>query len=390
MVSGKKETDGIKESKMRIGIDARMLGASGIGRYLKNLLIELQKLDSGNEYFVFLLKKDINQIKLSGNFYPVVANFTWYSFEEQIRLPVLLNKYKPDLVHFPHFNVPLCYFGKYVVTIHDLTHEDFKMYQASAHNRVYYEIKHQLHRMVILSALKRAKKVFTPSRFVKGEITKRYGVDPSKILVTPEAADESLCLLASSLTAKQCDEALEKLTVKRPYIFYVGNAHPHKNVEGLIRSFTKLKKNHQSLRLVLSGREDFFWQRIKKELAREGLKDVVVTGFVSDKELAALYKNAQALVFPSFSEGFGIPVLEAMACGCPVVSSNKTSLPEVAGEAAVYFDPKRVDDMAEKINLVLGSPKLRKELVGKGLRRLRQFSWQKMARQTWEEYLKCA
>lgn len=371
---------------MRIGIDARMLNASGIGRYVTNLILELQKIDQKNSYFVFLLKKDLNQIKFNKNFTPVIADFIWYSFREQLEFPKILKQQKLDLVHFPHLNVPIFYQGKFIVTIHDLTHMDFKMSRASAHNRIYYEIKHQTHKGVMLSALKRSQQIITPSNFVKEEIVTRFDINPTKIAVTLEAADGTFLSLIKKINPPKAKKVLEKYGIKPPFLFYVGNAHPHKNIDGLIKAFGQLRQKYQYLQLVLSGKEDFFWQRLKQEINEE---DVIFTGFVNDNELIAFYKSAQAYIFPSFSEGFGIPLLEAMACGCPVVSSNKTALPEVGGDAALYFDPYNQEDMVEKIIQILNNQKLRKSLIEKGEKRVQQFSWQKMAKQTLEVYAKC-
>jgi glycosyltransferase involved in cell wall biosynthesis len=156
------------------------------------------------------------------------------------------------------------------------------------------------------------------------------------------------------------NKVLKKINIRHPYLFYVGNAHPHKNMEGLIKAFLILRKKYQHLQLVLAGKSDFFWEGLKKEYKQ---KDIIYTGFVNDEELVSLYKNAQAFVSPSFSEGFGIPTLEAFATSCPVVLSNKTALPEIGGDAALYFEPYDIEDMVEKTSLVLNNKKLRRELI---------------------------
>jgi glycosyltransferase involved in cell wall biosynthesis len=375
----------ISKASLRVGIDARMINASGIGRYVRNLIEELQKIDKENEYYVFLLKKDLPQINLPKNFHKVEADFLWYTLKEQTRFPAILNKHKLDLVHFPHFNIPVLYKGKFVVTIHDLTHLDFKMKRASTHNRVFYEVKHQAHIQVLKTALKRSKKILTPSNFVKEEIVTRFNIKPEKIEVTYEAVDEKIIELSEKITKDNKRKALEKFGIKPPFIFYVGNAHPHKNVESLISVFREIRGKYQYLKLVLSCRQYFFWKRIAEGLSQ---KDIIYTGFLTDEELVVLYKNAQVFVFPSFSEGFGIPMLEAMACGCPVVSSDKTSLPEIGADAAVYFDPNNLSDMSEKITKALNDQKLRKDLIAKGEKRFKEYSWKKMAEQTQEIYLK--
>ncbi len=201
--------------------------------------------------------------------------------------------------------------------------------------------------------------------------------------MTKEGVEEKIIQSAKKCTQKQMDETLKKFGIKPPFLFYVGNAHPHKNVEGLIKAFLQLRNKNQYIQLVLSGNGHYFWDRIKEEYIQ---KDIIYTGFISDDELVALYKSCKAYVLPSFEEGFGIPLLEAMACGAPVVSSNRASLPEVGGDAAIYFNPESVSDMVLKIATVLNSTKLQQELVEKGQKRLKEFSWEKMVKETLAVY----
>ncbi len=348
---------------MKIVIDARMYQESGVGRYIRNLISQLEKLDKKNDYTI--LKQ---------------PNIKWYGISEQIKLPKILAKLKLDLVHFPHFNVPIFYSGKFVVTIHDLIHQHFAMNRATTLNPITYKIKQLGYKKIFKHAITKSEKILVPSIFVKKQLVSEWKVSDEKIVVTPEAVDDNIIDLSKKV---QSQKILEKFNIKPPFIFYVGNAHPHKNVEGLIKAFLELKKKYGDLKLVLSGYDHYFWQRIKKEYQHQ---DIIYTGYVSEEKLVALYRNAILFVMPSFEEGFGIPLLEAMACGCPVVSSNAGSLPEVGGDAAIYFDPKNIDDMVLKITQVLNSEKLRKELVEKGKERVKQFSWEKLAKQTLEVY----
>lgn len=371
---------------MRIGIDCRLYNQAGVGRYIRNLIFELQNIDEGNQYYLFLRKEDFNYLAFKKNFHKVLANFNWYGFEEQFKLPDVLLAYKLDLVHFPLFNIPIFYPKKFVVTIHDTIHKHFKMKRATTLNLLSYWIKQAAYNFAFQNAISRSSKILTPSNFVKDQLIRMDGVDKSKILVTYEGVDSNIIKLAKNLSNKKINNTLKKFNIKQPYLFYVGNAHPHKNVEGLIKAFLILRKKYQYLSLILSGPNHFFWERLQKEFPN---KDIIYTGYVTDEELVAFCKNAQAFVQPSFEEGFGIPVLEAMACGTPVVSSNAASLPEVGGETVVYFDPKDQDDMVEKISLVLNDNKLRKKLIDEGKKRFRQFSWERLAKQTLEVYRSC-
>lgn len=371
---------------MRIIIDGRMSQESGIGRYIRNMVSYLRVIDKTNEYFILHLKRDFDKVDYEDNFHKVLADFRWYGLDEQVKLPSLINSIKPDLVHFPHFNIPIFFQGKFVVTIHDLIHQHFSMRRSTTHGQLIYKLKQIGYRKVFKEALKNSKKILVPSNFVRKQLTDDWNVDRSKVRVTYEAVDDQLFKLRNDLTKDSTDQVMRKFEITRPYLFYVGNAHPHKNVEGLIKVFFDLKKDYPDLRLVLAGNDHYFWQRIKKEFIDRA---IIYTGFISDKELAALYQNAACFVLPSFEEGFGIPLLEAFACFCPVVSSNAGSLPEVGGESCLYFDPQDSMDMKQKISSLLNNKKLQEQLKGSGLKRCKEFSWRKLAEETLEVYRQC-
>ena len=360
---------------MKIGIDARFYNESGVGRYLRNLIQELKDLDKNNEYFIFLLPKDVNEFQETKNFRKVEANFAWYGFAEQFQFPKLLKKNSLDLVHFPHFNVPVFYPGKFIVTIHDLIHQHFSMKRATVLNPFAFKIKQFGYKKVFKNAVSKSCKIMVPSNSVRKLLEDEWKVDSGKIIITPEGVDA--VFLKGSVKPK----------IKSPYIFYVGNAHPHKNVEGLITAYLKLREKDHDLKLILTGGDSFFWQRIKKDHQEVG---IVYTGSVSDENLVALYKNALCLVVPSFEEGFGLPILEAFASGCPVAASRVASLPEVGGNAVLYFDPSSISDMIDKVSRLLKNVSLRKKLIEKGKKRVKEFSWEKLAKQTLEVYGKCA
>ncbi|MDD5415797.1 MAG: glycosyltransferase family 1 protein [Candidatus Daviesbacteria bacterium] len=371
---------------MRIVIDGRMFNESGVGRYIRNLINNLAILDKKNEYFILHLKEDYKNLEYQDNFRKILANFRWYGIEEQIKLSGLIKSLNPALVHFPHFNVPIRYGGKFVVTIHDLIHQHFSMERSTTHGLLVYKLKRLGYRKVFTTAINKSLAILVPSYFVKGELIKDWAVSEDKISVTHEAVDDKLFTILNEMKMEDIKSLRDKFNIRNPYLFYVGNAHPHKNVEGLIRAFGVLREKYPDLGLVLSGNDHYFWQKIRKEFQQEG---VIYAGSVSDEELVGLYKGATAFVMPSLEEGFGIPILEAFACECPVISSNKGSLPEVGGDAVVYFDPASPDDMTAKISQVLDDKKLWQQLIEKGLKRYKQFSWKKLAQKTLEVYLKC-
>ncbi len=367
---------------MRIGIDARLYSESGVGRYIRNLINNLSLIDSKNDYFIFLLKKNLD-IKLPKNFIKIETDIGWYGITEQIKLPKIINSYKLDIVHFPHFNVPLLYRGKFIVTIHDLIHQHYQMRRATTRDPITYQIKHLGYITVFKNAVRHSQVILTPSNFVKQQLMEIWKIKGEKIKVTSEGVDQLLLNILKKSSKKTDQKILDKYKIQPSFIFYVGNAHPHKNIEGLIKVFFSLRKRHQYLQLVLSGHDHYFWERVRQEFKH---RDIIYTGFVSDQELATLYKNAKAFVLPSFEEGFGIPVLEAFAASCPVVSSNSNALQEVGGNAAIYFNPRDLEDMEQKISQVLNSQKLRQQLIIRGQKRYKKFSWQRMAEQTLKLY----
>lgn len=372
---------------MRIVIDARMYRESGIGRYLRNLINKLAFLDKENEYFILLLKNEYDSLVYhTERFHKVLADLKWYGIGEQVELPKILNKLEPDLVHFPHFNVPFFYKGKFIVTIHDLIHQHFSLQRATTHGTIIYKLKQLGYKKVFLKAVINSEKILVPSNFVKDQLIRQWNIDEGKILVTHEAVDDKILTIESKIKQEEIDKVMDKMKIKPPYIFYVGNAHPHKNIEGLIKVFLILKRRYKNLSLVLSGQDNYFWKKIKSENQNNG---IIYTGFVTDQELVALYKSAKAFVMPSIEEGFGIPILEAMGSSCPVISSDRGALREVGGDAALYFDPESLEDMIKKISDVLEDETLRKGLVNRGVKRVKDFSWEKLAKQTLEVYKKC-
>ncbi|MDD2730663.1 MAG: glycosyltransferase family 1 protein [Candidatus Portnoybacteria bacterium] len=359
---------------MTIGIDARFFGprAKGLGRYTEKLIAELEKQDSVNDYVIFLRQPEFLRYQPANpRFKKVLADWRWYSLAEQIFMPLAIARQKVDLMHFPHFNVPIFWRGPFVVTVHDLILRHFSTRRASTLGPLSYWFKYQIYKIVIKSAVKRAAKIITISRFVKEDIMKSFNVPADRIAVIYEGAP-----------AAESEKKIKNRPVGR-YLLYVGNAYPHKNLENLLAAFEILRRDYQpDLRLVLVGEEDYFYRRLKAR-APNG---VVFAGFASDRELAEIYQRAGVYVFPSLCEGFGLPPLEAMACGVPVAAAKATCLPEVLGEAAVYFDPKDANDMASKIAGILKNNQLRQTLKEKGLAQIKKYSWEKMACQTMEIY----
>lgn len=368
---------------MRIGVDARLINEKGLGRYIKNLLVQLAKIDSKNEYFIFLLKDDYHSLKFPENFQKVLVNFRWYTLKEQTEFPKILKSLNLDILHVPHFNVPVFYSGNIVVTIHDLIHQHIDTKHASTHNILVYKLKKFGYRQVFKKAVIKSKKIITVSKFVKDQLEKEWNISNSRVEVTYEGVDDNFTEAVIKSSRVRQDKILKELGIRQPFLFYVGNAHPHKNIEGLISAFLEIRKSYQYIQLVLAGDDNFFWPRLKRKYKHQ---DIIFTGKITDEQLAVIYKNAQAFVTASLEEGFGLPLLEAFTAHCPVVSSSRGSLPEIGGDAAVYFDPTNMEEMISKITQVLNSDKLRQALIEKADKRVKYFSWEKMAKETLKIY----
>jgi len=369
---------------MRIGIDARFYGPTGkgVGRYSQKLIENLEKIDQENDYFIFLSRENFSLYDPQNpKFNKVFSPYPYYSFKEQAFFPFQLKKFNLDLVHFLHFNVPLFYSGKFIVTIHDLIHH-LPGRQGSSRNFFIYWLKKQIYKLITSSALKRAEKILTVSHFSKEQIIKLTKADREKIKVIYESADP----LQKGFLEKNKELELLKDSL---CLLYVGNAFPHKNLNRLLQAFKIVYSSADlpKLSLVLVGAMDPFFKKLQKLASRIGLSNnVIFTGKISDPELAWLYQNALAYVFPSLIEGFGLPGLEAMSYGLPVVSSNRGPLPEIYGEAVLYFNPEDIVEMAKKISQIIQDSNLRKELSLKGAEQIKKYSWQKMAKETLETY----
>lgn len=378
---------------MRIGIDARFYGTvgKGLGRYTERLVSELEKIDTINQYFIFLCPDNFDEYTPQGkNFSKVLSRSRWYSFSEQCIFPWLLLKYRLDFVHFPHFNVPLLYRKKFLMTLHDLILFHHPTERGSTRQAYVYWVKFVLYRLVLSSALKRAKRIITVSEFTRKDIIHNYPRVEEKIVVTKESA-ESFCHYQNvSESQEKMDEILmknvqkkgENSAILKPYYLYVGNAYPHKNLE----IFLTIATHFPERTFVLVGKEDYFYQRLEALSKERSIANIVFAGYVSDTDLALLYRYALGYIFPSFYEGFGLPPLEAMLYGSPVIASNRGSLPEILGDAALYFDPHSYDELKSQIQKIESDETLRKALIEKGYQQVQKYSWKKMAKETHTVY----
>lgn len=359
---------------------------TGIGRYTFELIRNLAKLDSESEFVVFLNSPEFEKFQAPAkNFRKVEVDAQHYSLAEQTNFLKILNNQKLDLMHFTHFNSPLFYRGKFVTTIHDLT---LSFFPGKKMNSFWHRWAYEL---VLGRGVKRARKIISVSENTKKDLQKLLKTPADKIKVIWNGVGREFISSASTeLSRKQ----LEKdFGIKKSYLLYTGVWRDHKNILGMLEAVAKLspssKEEKWNGELAITGKANpVYASEIFAKIRELNLeKTVIFTGLVSDADLLKLYQNARVFVFPSFYEGFGLPPLEAMGCGIPVVASNSSSIPEICGEGnAEFFDPHRVDEMSSAIWKVWKDEGVRKRLIENGLRRVDDFSWRRMGEDTLKVY----
>ncbi len=387
---------------MKIGIDARFYGpvGKGLGRYTQEVVDNIVRINDslgeGSFDFVIFLSPDNYDEFPTDNKHikKVKLNIGWYSWQEQIIMPFYIWRENLDLMHFPHFNIPILTPVKFVMTLHDLILTHFPTVRATTKSRWVYVLKNLAYRFVLRVAIRRARRIIAVSEFTRQDILHKFKKASGKVEVTYEGV-ANLARGRDSLFIAKLDprEMREQYHLGSKFLLYVGNAYPHKNLDTLLKAFSRLHPLRPDLKLVLVGKEDYFYNRLHN-LARElNLwqkgninSPIVFPGYVPDAQLEVMYQEARAYVFPSLYEGFGLPPLEAMAKGCPVLSSDRASLPEVLGDAALYFNPQDKQDIISKIELILDDINLRSELQEKGYQQSKKYNWWECANSTFKIY----
>jgi glycosyltransferase involved in cell wall biosynthesis len=364
---------------MRVAIDARKLHDFGIGTYTRNLLRHLARLDRDNEYVLLCHEPDLPVAEQLGpNFRTVLETSPNYSIREQVRIPLVLHRERPDVFHAPHYVLPPAVGCRSVVTIHDCIHLMFPQYLPNRAAYVYA-------RASMWAAAKRSHRILTVSEASKRDILHFFNVPPEKIVVVYNAIDERF---RTSPAAEDMARVRERYQLDHGFVLYAGNIKPHKNLVRLIEAFDTLRKTgFDDLKLLIIGDEISRLPALRRAVHSHKLhKQVRFLGFLPDETLAVLYRLAAVFVFPSLYEGFGLPPLEAMASGTPVVTSNVSSMPEVVGDAAVLIDPYSVDSIVEGVRRVLTNPELASDLRARGIERAREFSWERSVARTRDLY----
>lgn len=356
-----------------IVIDARNLPTS-TGRYVEMLLRYLEKVDQTNRYTVLMYPDKLDAwIPTNPNFSVVACPFKEFSLGEQLGLKRQLDALKPDLVHFSMVQQPILYRGAVVTTMQDLTTIRF---QDPTKNWLVFTLKRWAYILVNIVAAHKSKAIITPTDFVRHDVARYTKISLNKITFTHEAVD-------------MFDQSPEEMPFfkNKQFIMGDGRPRPHKNLKRQIEAFAILHKKYPDLYFMLTGKKNAAAESFEKYIASIGLSDrVILTDFIPDGQLRWAMNNCSAYVWASLSEGFGLPPLEAMLNGAPVVSSNVSCMPEVLGDAAHYFDPYNSKSIANTIDEVLTDTSLRGRLIEKGSLRAASYSWERMAKQTLEVY----
>jgi glycosyltransferase involved in cell wall biosynthesis len=367
---------------MRVAIDTRKIHDFGIGTYIRNLLRQLARIDRDTEYVLLCREPDLGiAAQLGPNFRSVREPSPNYSLREQVHVPWVLRRERPDVYHAPHYVLPPAVRCRSVVTIHDCIHLMFPQYLP---NRAAYAYA----RASMWAAARRSDRILTVSEASKRDILSLFNIKPEKIVVVYNAIDEHFSAAPSE---EHVARIRERYQLDHKFVLYVGNIKPHKNLVRLIEAFSDLRRTHDDLKLLIIGDEISKLPALRRAVHRHKLhKYVRFLGYLKDDTLTVLYRLASVFVFPSLYEGFGLPPLEAMASGTPVVTSNVSSLPEVTGDAAVLVDPYDVDSIGNGIRRILDDPQLAEELRIKGLKRAREFSWERSVEKTQRVYREVA
>ncbi len=368
-----------------IAVDARFFGPShtGLGRYTQALISGLYQLKPQYQIYLLSSPQVVRYLKTTfPRFNSISVKAKHYSLAEQIEIPRVLNQIKPDLVHFLHFNAPIFYSQPFLVTIHDLIKHHSQGLATTTQWPFIYPFKRAGYYLAINHAIKRSKLILTPSQAVKKDIQQFYSVRPSKIMVIPEAAD--------SVFFKPVAQKIKELIPPQPYLIFTGNAYPHKNIIQLIKAVQLYRQKYNSqLQLVIVTAKDAFYQRLRNKVRQLNALDCIkIKGYSSDQQIQNFYHYSVAFITPSLFEGFGLPGLEAMASQTLVLSSNRTSLPEVYGQSALYFDPHNSEAIVRTIHRAM-IIKNRTQRLQSAQKYARTFSWEKTAQQTLKAYENC-
>lgn len=361
---------------MLIGIDASRATKeqkTGTEYYSEQIIYWLSKIDSKNQYILY------SPVAPNGKLINLPKNFHWKIMPfpklwSQIRLSweLVSGSPKPDVIFEPAHTIPFIHPKNIIVTLHDL---GFKYFP-----ELYTPLERKYHNFCMNFSARNAKKIITPSLYTKNDLVKTYHINPSKITVIHHGYNQEI------YQPKKSHETIEAIKTSNPYIFFIGRLEKKKNLLGIFKTYELLRQERKiQHKLILAGKRGYGYEEFeeqKKKLPKNVQNDIIELGYTPEQELSLWMKNADIFFFPTFFEGFGLPIIEAMACNVPVVASNNTSIPEITGSAALLIDPNKPLEMAAALSKIINSASLKKSLQSKGLVRASIFSWEKAAKKT--------
>lgn len=370
---------------MRIGIDARFygprVGGGGIGRYVAELVTRLQQEDTENDYVLFLKKENFHECVITNpRFRKHLVDIHWYTVDEQRFLPQEVRRANVDFMHYPHWNVPFFSRTPFLVTIHDLILLDDPISaRSSSRHPIIHGFKYAAYRTVLEHAIHRSRHIITVSDYSKSRVLAHFGIKPSKVSVIHNGITDPVETRNVSLTA---------LGVYEPFVLYVGNAYPHKNLSLILPAFAHVRTMHPDVQLVIAGRRERFSLLLEKEARRLDIPRHAIRflDLPTDAEISALYTNASLFLFPSRIEGFGMPPLEAMRHGAPAAVAQTSSMPELLGDHALWFDPDDADTLAGYMLEAIQNPEQFKAGREERVNHAQSFSWDTTTQRTLDIY----
>jgi len=375
---------------MRIGIEAQRLfrpHKHGMDRVVLELILNLQVIDKENEYFIFVKPdQDSSVIKNTPNFKVVEIPGGPYPLWEQFKLPRIAKAYKCDILHCTSNTAPYLNKIPLITTLHDIIYMEGSLLKLLINKASLYQKFGNLYRRIIVrKVVKNSRHLITVSNFEKENITSFFKLKNKNIHAIHNGVNQKFRIKVDS---NHLAKVKTKYKLPNNYLLHIANKDPRKNTKRILIAFNKFSKTAPiKHKLLMLGCKDADLKIVLNEIGALDLyKNIILTGYVSDEDLPVIYYLSKLFLFPSLREGFGIPIIEAMACGVPVITSNTSSMPEVAGDAAHIIDPNKTEEIYNGMIKIISDDKYKKELIQKGLIRSKQFSWNSMASQVLELY----
>jgi len=375
---------------MRIGIEAQRLFRPhkyGMDRVALELILNLQVIDTENDYFIFVKPdQDTSVIKSTANFKVVEIPGGPYPLWEQFKLPRIAKSYNCDILHCTSNTAPYYKSIPLITTLHDIIYMEGSILKLLLNKASLYQKFGNLYRRIIVGkVVQNSRRLITVSNFEKENITNFYKLKNKDIQTVYNGVNQKFTV---NIDADHKTRVKVKYELPENYMLHIANKDPRKNTKKVLMAFNEyLKRTTNTQKLLMLGCKDADLKIMLNDMEAIDLYEhIIITGYVSDEDLPVLYQMSQLFLFPSLREGFGIPIIEAMACGVPVITSNTSSMPEVAGNAAHLIDPNKTDDIYKGMLKIMSDHTYKNELIQRGLKRSKQFSWNSMAYQVLEQY----